>query len=108
MVKGEDYRYGAWCYFDNRTGALDTWCAIPSDHVGFAAGAFDNKNKSGRYRSVLVLGDSIAAGVGAANTYPYTSRELFQLEGVIYYELSHQTDMDTNSLRRYLESRVYP
>ena len=107
MVKGEGYRYSAWYYFDNRTGALDTQrsSVIPSDYVGAAAGAFGNKIKSGRYRSVRLLGDSIAAGVGAANTYPCTSRELFQLEGVTYYEPSHQTDMAANSLRRYLESR---
>lgn len=40
--------------------------------------------------------------------HPYTSRELCQLEGVFYYELSHQTDRATNSLRRYLESRGVP
>ena len=107
MLYGQQNVNNATYYFDNRTGALDTRrsSVIPSDYVGAAAGAFGNKIKSGRYRSVRLLGDSIAAGVGAANTYPCTSRELFQLEGVTYYEPSHQTDMAANSLRRYLESR---
>lgn len=107
ILYGKQNVNNATYYFDNRTGALDTRrsAAIPSDYVGSAAGAFGNKIKSGRYRSVRVLGDSIAAGVGAANTYPCTSRELFRLEGVTYYEPSHQTDMATNSLRHYLESR---
>lgn len=107
MLYGKQNVNNATYYFDNRTGALDTRrsSVIPSDYVGAAAGAFGNKIKSGRYRSVRLLGDSIAAGVGAANTYPCTSRELFQLEGVTYYEPSHQTDMAANSLRRYLESR---
>ena len=107
MLYGQQNVNNATYYFDNRTGALDTRrsSVIPSGYVGAAAGAFGNKIKSGRYRSVRLLGDSIAAGVGAANTYPCTSRELFQLEGVTYYEPSHQTDMAANSLRRYLESR---
>lgn len=88
MLYGQQNVNNATYYFDNRTGALDTRrsSVIPSDYVGAAAGAFGNKIKSGRYRSVRLLGDSIAAGVGAANTYPCTSRELFQLEGVTYYE----------------------
>ncbi|WP_422606396.1 hypothetical protein [Bifidobacterium pseudocatenulatum] len=49
MVKGEGYRYSAWYYFDNRTGALDTRrsSVIPSEYVGAAAGAFGDKIKSG-------------------------------------------------------------
>lgn len=49
MVKGEGYRYSAWYYFDNRTGALDTRrsSVIPSEYVGAAAGAFGDKNQVG-------------------------------------------------------------
>ena len=60
ILYGKQNVNNATYYFDNRTGALDTRrsAAIPSDYVGSAAGAFGNKIKSGRYRSVRVLGDS--------------------------------------------------
>lgn len=107
MLYGKQNVNNATYYFDNHTGALDTRrsAAIPSDHVGSDAEFFGRKIASGQYHSVRVLGDSIAAGVGAANPYPHTSRELFQLDGVTYYEPSHQTDMAVNSLRHYLESQ---
>ena len=107
MLYGKQNVNNATYYFDNRTGALDTQrsASIPSDYVRPDAGDFGKNIRNGRYHSVRILGDSIAAGVGAENPYPYTSRELFQLEGITYFEPSHQTNMAVNSLRHYLEAR---
>lgn len=106
MLYGWHSVNGANYYFNTVTGALDTRrsAAIPQDTVQ-AAGGFGARIRQGKYHSVRILGDSIAAGVGSDETYPYTSRELFRLEGTTYYEPSSQSRMAVNDLRHYLESR---
>ena len=107
MLYGWHSVNGANYYFNTVTGALDTRrsAAIPQDTVQASAGGFGARIRQGKYHSVRILGDSIAAGVGSDETYPYTSRELFRLEGTTYYEPSSQSRMAVNDLRHYLESR---
>ena len=107
MLYGRQNVNGATYYFNNRTGALDMRrsASLPSDYVPSVAGDFGKNIRLGKYHSVRILGDSIAAGVGAANPYPCTSRELFRLEGNVYFEPSHQTDSAVNGLIRDLKAR---
>lgn len=106
MLYGRQNVNGSIYYFDSCTGAVDTKrsAKIPQDTVSASAPGFGASIRQGRYRSVRVLGDSIAAGFGASESQPPTSHELFQLEGTIYYEPSPQTPSALNSLRRYLNS----
>lgn len=107
MLYGWHSVNGANYYFNTITGALDIRrsAAIPQDTVQASAGGFGARIRQGKYHSVRILGDSIAAGVGSDETYPYTSRELFRLEGTTYYEPPSQSRMAVNDLRHYLESR---
>lgn len=107
MLYGRQNVNGATYYFNNRTGALDMRrsASLPSDYVPSVAGDFGKNIRLGKYHSVRILGDSIAAGVGAANPYPCASRELFRLEGNVYFEPSHQTDSAVNGLIRDLKAR---
>lgn len=106
MLYGRQNVNGSIYYFDSYTGAVDTKrsAKIPQDTVSSSASVFGVSIRQGRYRSVRVLGDSIAAGFGAAESQPPTSHELFQLGGTTYYEPSPQTPSALNSLRRYLNS----
>lgn len=106
MLHGRRNVNGSIYYFDSYTGAVDTKrsAKIPQDTVAASASDFGASIRRGRYHSVRVLGDSIAAGFGASESQPPTSRELFQLEGTTYYEPSPQTPSALNNLRRYLNS----
>ena len=61
--------------------------------------------RNGGIRSVRLLGDSIAAGVGASPKYEEDSTLLFTLRGKLRHEPSHQIDSAINRLRANLAVR---
>ena len=107
MLHGRASVNGGSYYFDDITGRLDS---SRSDHIPTVSlrpvqREFGSKISSGEIHSVRIIGDSIAAGVGASITFPTTTNKLFELEGVTFYEPSYQTDMAINSLRFYLKTK---
>ena len=110
MLHGKQTITGHSYYFDPATGAFDPARSpdpLPSrDVVSPSAALFGQKVHAGSYHSVRVLGDSLAAGLGAQ---PYWTDDtpLFSYEGVQYYEPAQEIDSAFNKLRSTLmQSKV--
>ena len=108
MVHGPYTVAGVQYQFDRYTGALlnatpPVQAALPARYrTGMRLG---ESIRNGSVRSVRVLGDSIAAGYGAAGNYPATSIPLFTHNGTTYYEPSRERPTSINYLRGYMEQR---
>lgn len=106
MVYGFHTVNGRTYYFDPATGAFDASRSpnsLPSSVIAPQAGAFGHNIVSGRYKSIRVLGDSIAAGMGAQPDYWTESTPLFSINGTQYYEPAHGIDSAYNKLRATLK-----
>ncbi|WP_146194714.1 GDSL-type esterase/lipase family protein [Bifidobacterium callitrichidarum] len=105
MLYGNQIVTGQFYYFDPVTGAFDSSRSAnprPSSVVPSSAAEFGQHLRARSYRSVRVLGDSLAAGMGAQADYWTTTTPLFSYEGVQYYEPAHDIDSAFNQLRAEL------
>lgn len=105
MLYGNQTITGRSYYFDPGTGAFDASRSadpLPSRVVPSTASSFGQKLRAGSYHSVRILGDSLAAGVGAQPDYWTTNTPLFSYENVQYYEPAHEIDSAFNKLRSLL------
>lgn len=95
-------------YLNPFTGAYDAGRSpsrLPSRALrGVSIASFGNRVRNGSYRSVRMLGDSIAAGVGADGGFYTNNTPLFELDGETHHEPAHQVNSAVNRLRSALAS----
>lgn len=96
-------------YLDPLTGAYNARRSqdpLPSSRLtGVRVSSFGSCVSNGSYRSVRLLGDSIAAGVGTDGGFSVNAVPLFTLDGVLHHEPAHQVKSAVNRLRSTLETR---
>lgn len=106
MTYGNQTIYGKRYRFDQNTGGLLPNSPNPRpsrtlpDSLATTISLIELVEGAGR--SVRVLGDSIAAGMGSTSYFPDTSNYLFSYKGENFFEPSHSTNSAFNSLRNSL------